>query len=288
MDAEFRAYLEQNLSKARSFYKSKHEFLRQKAKLLRDYYGISDIGDLKFANGHEVIDIRAAFIELRDSLKRLLWYWLVNFDKTLVSLTKFQDDIHASDADLANLTKSVEDLCQVNEWLEKVPFEKWDGSHGLVRSTLLQRKYPNGNIFHLPLTDAFAAIERDDVLGLDQQLRQSHSFLEVQGDSRQQLLFALLYLSAVTGTQRCTARLLSENGYIQDSGDHIHWLISKIGRCKKLQDRHTKAQGLTGSAIPGITIAKVTDQLAHIITTLGSKLEKAFQTEDSLGKYPLH
>ena len=77
------------------------------------------MADLEFASGFEVIDLRAAFTELCGSLKQLLWFWLVNFDKIIGSLTKFQGELCASDADLAVMTESVEDLCQVNEWLKR-------------------------------------------------------------------------------------------------------------------------------------------------------------------------
>ncbi len=255
---------------------------------MHDHYGITAITDLDFASEFEVIDLRAAFIELRDSMKQLLWYWLVNFDKIIGSLTKFQDDLRASDADFAMLTKSVEDLCQVNNWLKSIPSENQDGTYESAQTTLLQQIHSSDILFHSPLTNAFAAIQRDDTLGLDQQLRRSCSISEVDGHSQQEFLFALLYFSTIHGSQRCTERLLSDVEALQDFGDHVHWLICKIGRRKKLQDRHTQVRDLTSTAIPGITLPVTIDQLVHIITRLGFKLEKVFQTKDSLGRIPLH
>ena len=55
-----------------------------------------------------------------------------------------------------------------------------------------------------------------------------------------------------------------------------------------LQHRHTQVHRLAGSAISGTSLTQTIDQLAHIITTLGSKLKKALQTEDFLGRIPLH
>lgn len=227
-------------------------------------------------------------MELRSSLKQLLWYWLVNFDKIIGSLTKFQNDLHASDADIAILTKSIEDLCQVNDWLKRIPFENLGGIHGLAPRKLLQQRFVKEDPRHLLLTNVLAAIEQDDTVRLDQDLRRSHSISGIDGDSWQRFSFALLYFSAVSGSHRCTVRLLSDIGSFQDFGDHIHWLISKIGRYKKLQDRHTQAQNLTDSATPGITPNIIIDQLVHIIARLGFKLEKALQTKDSLGRIPLH
>lgn len=276
------------MSKARSFYKSQHELLQQRVRALYDHYGLSTITDLDYASGIELIDLRAAFMELRSSLKQLLWYWLVNFDKIIGSLTKFEDNLHASDADIAILTKSIEDLCQVNDWLKRITSENPGGSYGLAPRESLQQKFVKEDPCHLLLTNVLAAIEQDDTVRLDQDLRQSHSISEIDGDSWQQFSFALLYFSAVNGSQRCTVRLLSDIGSFQDFGDHIHWLIGKIGRRKKLQDRHTPARNLTDSATPGIAPNTIIDQLVYIITTLGFRLEKAFQTKDSLGRIPLH
>ena len=77
-------------------------------------------------------------------------------------------------------------------------------------------------------------------------------------------------------------RLLSDIAYIQDYGDHIHWLIIRIGRSKGSQDQQSQ------NAVSGVTTETTIDQLVHSITRLGFKLEKAFQTKDSLGRIPLH
>lgn len=276
------------MSKARSFYKSQHELLQQRVRALRDHYGLSTITDLEYASGIELIDLRVAFMELRSSLKQLLWYWLVNFDKIIGSLTKFQKDLHASDADVAILTESIEDLCQVNDWLKRIPFENLGGSPGLAPRKLLQQRFVKEDPCHLLLINVLAAIEQNDTVRLYQDLRRSYSISEIDGNSWQQFSFALLYFSAVSGSQRCTVRLLSDIGSFQDFGDHIHWLISKIGRRKMLHDRHTQALNLTDSATPGIAPNTIIDQLVHIITRLGIKLDKAFQTKDSLGRIPLH
>lgn len=276
------------MSKARSFYKSKHAVLRQRTKALHDLYGITAITDLEFASEIEIVDLRAALIELRDSLKQLLWYWLVNFDKILGSLVKFQQDLCASDFDLSMLNKSIEDLCRVNDWLKKTQLETQGNPNGSAQMTLLQRQYLDGSLFHSPMTTAFAAIERDDTLGLDRQLRLCCSISKIAEHSRQRFLFSLLHSSAVNGSQRCTVRLLSDIESIQDFGYHIHYLIIKIGRNRMSHRRQTQVQNLAGTAISGTSLTETIDQLAHIITKLGSKIEKVLQTEDFLGRIPLH
>lgn len=274
--------------KVRSFYKDKHESLRQSAKALHDYYDITAITDLDFASGLEVLELRAAFIELRCSLKRLLWYWLVNFDKILGSLAKFQGDLGISDADLAIRNKSVEDLCRINDWLERLQPRDRGSSRGSTQTTLLQRKHLDGSLFKSPLYNVFAAIEKDDALALDQQLTRIRSISEIGGHSWQHFLFALLQTSTVNGSQCCSVRLLSDIGSFQDFGNHIHWLIIKIGRSKILQNQNTQVQNLTGTVALGTTLTEIIDELAHSITTLGPKLEKALQKKDSFGRVPLH
>ena len=289
MAVDFRASLEHNLLKARGFFKHEREHLRQRVNALFDHYGITASTDFNYASRLEVMDLRAAFLELRNSLKQLLWYWLVNFDKIIDSLAKFQKGLRASDADLAILTKSVEDLCQVNAWLEKIPSKKHDGSHEHSVTTLLHQQHPNKVLFHSLLANAFAAIEQDNALDLDRQLRRGLSIPGIDEHSRQHFLFALLHFSAVNGSQSCTERLLLDIGSLQDFRDvHIHWLVSKIGRSKQLHDRRTQAQILTGTAVPDITLTKTIDQLAHIVAKLGFKLENALQAQDGFGRTPLH
>ena len=89
------------------------------------------------------------------------------------------------------------------------------------------------------MKNAFAAIEENDALGLGQQLRRTRSVSENDWQGWQQFLFALLHFSAVSRSQQCTVRLLSDVGYIQEYGDHIHWLIIKIGRSKRSQDQQS-------------------------------------------------
>lgn len=155
-------------------------------------------------------------------------------------------------------------------------------SHGSAETTLLQRKHFDQSLFRLPLKNAFAAIEQDDTLCLDQQLRRTRGISEIDLHSWQQFLFALLHFSAVSRSQQCTVRLLSDIAYIQVYGDHIRWLIIRIGRSKGSQDQQSQ------TAVSGVTTETRIDQLVHSITRLCFKLEKAFQTKDSLGRIHLH
>lgn len=61
-------------------------------------------------------------------------------------------------------------------------------SHGSAETTLLQRKHFDQSLFHLPLKNAFAAIEQDDNLCLDQQLRRTRGISEIDLHSWQQFL----------------------------------------------------------------------------------------------------
>lgn len=98
-----------------------------------------------------------------------------------------QGDLSASDADVAILTESLEDLSRVNDWVKRTPFENRRGGHRSAQMTLLQRKLLTKLCsMYVPLTNPRAAIERDDILDLDQQLRRSHS--DSDGHSGQQFL----------------------------------------------------------------------------------------------------
>ena len=92
-------------------------------KALHDHYGIVAIADWDCAGESKTIDLGAALDEQRVTFKRLLWYWLVNFDKIIGSLVKFQENICASNADLAMMTKSTKDLRQVTHCIERLQSE---------------------------------------------------------------------------------------------------------------------------------------------------------------------
>ena len=264
LGTDFTASLDRNLSKTRSFYKRKHNLLQQHAKNLLEDYGLSTFTDLDYASEPTIIDIKAAFIELRSSLKRLLWFWVVNFDKIIGTLAKFKEDITFTDNDLDLRDKSVEELSIVNEWLDRIQSKDGDDSDSKTKSTLPEERVAGSRSYLLPVETSFAAIEQDDVISLDQQLERHSKIAE---DDRTQcgLLFTLLRYSIVRGAQGCTARLLVDIEHLEEYIGYIHELICTIGRARKLKDRPLKTHHSTD------------DLLAWVVAKLGRKLGKPLE-----------
>ncbi|KAG7002011.1 hypothetical protein G7Y79_00029g063070 [Physcia stellaris] len=284
---EFQASLQQNLSKARSFYKAKYENFGRRLNSLYGDFGIESITDLDSAGELEAADLEAAFIELRVFLKRLLWYWVVNFDKILGALVKFQADLAVSTADIDLRTASVANLSHINDWLDKKKLRNRSHNAATTHMALLRRKYMDEKLFQMPLMNAFAMIERDDTLGMDKQLKQCQSSSVRNENGWTLYLFETLHFSVLKGSQSCTASLLSYIGSLKDFGDHIHQLIKKIGRRQILGGGYRQV-GKSKTTLPICTPTKAADQLVDVITNLGPRIRRALQTKDSFGKIPLH
>jgi len=276
------------LSRTRSFYHNKQKVIRQQIEALHRHYGISAIEDLDAASNLEVLDLKAAIIELRDSLKKLLWFWLVNFDKIFGALAKFQEGLVISDADLANRTDSVEALRQINRCLHRIHSENHFSGIDPAQTTLLERKYLGQSLVDSSLREAFAAIERDDAYGLDRHLSQSLVQMEVDGHKQQQILFDLLHSTVVYRSQGCTVGLIQAIESLQSFEDQVHWLIVKIGRSKKLRGQYTQLRKWIGDATQDIAVSEMADQLVQIFRKLGSKLVEAFKAKDAFARLPLH
>ncbi|KAL8902253.1 MAG: hypothetical protein Q9207_004820 [Kuettlingeria erythrocarpa] len=167
---DFRAFLHQELSKARSFYERKHGTLQQSVKTLFELHPIDRDLDLHLSSALEVEDLQATIVEWRDSFKQLLWFWVVNFDKTISSLAKFETHLAASTSDLALRTRSIDELCRLENTLNtlsKVKSQIDAGPPTQVTSTL--PKQPTETLLsHLPSkgTDAtFPKVEANAIVG---------------------------------------------------------------------------------------------------------------------------
>ncbi|KAL8942317.1 MAG: hypothetical protein Q9211_001434 [Gyalolechia sp. 1 TL-2023] len=159
---DFRAFLHQELSKARSFYERKHGTLQQSVKTLFELHPIDRDLDLPLPSALEVEDLQATIVEWRDSFKQLLWFWVVNFDKTISSLAKFETHLAASTNDLALRTRSIDELCRLENTLDtlsKVKSQIDAGPPTLVTSTL--PKQPTETLLsHLPSKGTDATIPK--------------------------------------------------------------------------------------------------------------------------------
>ncbi|KAI4254936.1 MAG: hypothetical protein L6R42_006984, partial [Xanthoria sp. 1 TBL-2021] len=285
---DFRASLHQELSKARSFYERKHEALQQSVKTLYEQYRINNYLDLSLASGLEVVDLQATFVESRDSFKQLLWFWVVNFDKTVTSLAKFETDLAVSDPDLELRTRSINELCRLEDLLNRLSEIKSQIDVGLsAHTTSTLPKQPSEKLSHTPSKGELAVIERDEAPGLEQHLEERRADSGADQHSYEQYLFALLYFSLMNGSQSCTQTLLPAMGSLQHFGDHVHRLISRIGRTTRLQDRNAPIQDPNDTTIPKFKANAIVGRLARVVARLGL-LRKTFPIKDRLGRIPLH
>ncbi|KAI4280844.1 MAG: hypothetical protein L6R38_004120 [Xanthoria sp. 2 TBL-2021] len=285
---DFRASLHQELSKARSFYERKHGTLQQSVKTLYEHYRINNYLDLSLASGLEVVDLQATCVESRNSFKQLLWFWVVNFDKTLTSLAKFETDLAVSDPDLALRTRSIDELCRLEDLLNRLSKLKSQidvGPSAHTTSTL--SKQPSEKLSNTPSKGELAVIERDDAASLELHLEERSADSGADRHSYEQYLFALLCFSLMTGSQSCTHILLPAIGSLQRFGDHVHQLISRIGRTTRLQDRNAPIQDPNDTTIPQIKANAIVSRLARVIARLGL-LRKIFPIKDRLGRISLH
>ncbi|KAL8647737.1 MAG: hypothetical protein Q9226_006312 [Calogaya cf. arnoldii] len=241
---DFGALLHQELSKARSFLERKHGTLQQSVKAVFELHPINKDLDLHLPTGLEVMDLQATIVELRDSFKQLLWFWVVNFDKTLSSLAKFETDLAASTNDLALRTRSVDELCQLENMLNTL--SKCKSQIDVGPSTQVTSTLPNQPtetlLSHLPSKAEPAAIERDDDSSLNLHVERRREGFKTDRHSFEEYLFSLLCFSIMTASHACVWVLLRAILSSLPFGDHVHRLISRLGRTTRLQDQNTAIQ----------------------------------------------
>ncbi|KAL9024013.1 MAG: hypothetical protein Q9196_006825 [Gyalolechia fulgens] len=284
---DFRAFLHQELSKARSFYERKHGTLQQSVKTLFELHSIDRDLDLHLPSALEVEDLQATIVEWRDSFKQLLWFWVVNFDKTILSLAKFETHLAASTNDLALRTRSIDGLCRLENTLDTLSKVKSQIDAG--PPTQVTSKQPTETLLsHLPSKGELALIERDDDCGLELHLEERPGGFKTDRNSLEEYLFSLLYFSIMTASNACVQVLLRVIGSLPRFGDHVHRLISRLGRTRRLQDQNTPIQNPgTDATIPKVEANAIVGRLARVVARLGL-LRTSFQFKDRLGRLPLH
>lgn len=265
--------------------------------MLHDHYGITSSTALDHAYGLELEDLTAAFLELRDALEQLQWYEFVNFNKTVGRLGKFEggvawppgtNNLRISDTHLAIQTECLEDLGYVTDRLAKLQSKRLEAHPGSTETSLLQQKYYDELLSSPPSTSASSAIDRDDAPMLHKILNQCRKDQELDQCHQERLLFAFLHFSTLSGSKRCVERLLSRIESLRVFGDHLHWLVIKIGRRKKLQDRQIHVQNTDENIFLSLAVTEAIDQLVHVIQRLGFMLRPVLHRKDSFGRLPLH
>lgn len=254
--------------------------------MLYHHYGITQSTEFHALNGHELEDLTAATVELRHAFKQLEWYGIVNFNKILGRLRKFRPerirnpgihDLEVYDTQLAIQAECSHHREGLNKLLAKLDSNRLQAhSVSKTRSLFLQKLCGQCRASLPSSNRIYNALNRDDDSILDQILDNKNC-----GD---ELYFPLLHYSAILGSKRCIDRLLSETRSLQDNGNHLHWLVIKTGREKKVWDRSNRDFN-TG---PTSTATEAINRLVYIIHRLGSAAKLALYKKDSFGRLPIH
>ena len=286
--------MKHNLLKAESFYKTSHANIQQRVKVLQDHYGIKENAVLHQAIGVNLEDLTAAFFDLRDAIKKLQWYGLVNFSKIVGRLGKLgggetwpskTNDLGISDTHLDAQRECLRDLGYVEHWIARLRLEDRLGSTKI--SSLLQQEYCK-DLPLQPLISAAIRIDQDDDLSLNWILGEVRKNKKLDDSTKQRFLFALLHFSILNGCRRSVERLVSSIRSLRGFGYHLHWLIIKIGRRKKLRNQEVQVQGISETTVQSGALTESIDQLIHVMDRLGFMLKDFLHKTDSFGRLPLH
>lgn len=279
--------------KVESFYKARHAIIQRRVDVLHDHYAITESTALDHTNEIDIEDLTAALFDLRDAIKQLQWYELVNFTKIVGRLRKLgggvnwpskTNDLRIRDTHLATRKECLDNLGYVDDWLAKLQLE---GRCGSTKTSLLWQKYCK-KLPSAPLISAAIAIDQDNSSFLHEILEEVRETQEIDDSTQQRFLFALLHFSILNGRRRSVEMLASSIKSLRGLGDHLHWLVIKIGRRKKLQGRKNQTQSTPGITAQSGVATETIDQLIHVIDWLGFMLKGFLHKKDSFGRLPLH
>ena len=279
--------------KVESFYKTRHAIIQRRVDVLHDHYAITESIALDHTNEVDIEDLTAALFDLRDAIKQLQWYELVNFTKIVGRLRKLgvgvtwpsrTNDLRIRDTHLATQKECLNNLGYVDDWLAKL---QSGGRCGSTKTSLLWQKYCK-DLPSPPLISAAIAIDQDDSSFLNEILEGVRKTQEIDDSTQHRFLFALLHFSTLNGCRKSVEMLASSVKSLRGFGDHLHWLVIKIGRRKKLQGQKNQIQGTPGITGQSGVATETIDQLLHIIERLGFMLTEFLHKKDSFGRLPLH
>ena len=290
---EFIATLKHNLLKAVSFYKARHAIIQQRVNALCQHFGLPENIALGYVNEIDFEDLLAAFLDLRDAITRLQWYGLVNFSRILGRLGKYGQDISwpskTDDLRIPNTQLMIQAACQrdlgfVDDWIARLRLGSCRGS---TKTSLLQQEYFK-DLPSLLLITAATAIGQNGPFNLDRILEKFQDS-DLSDDSvEQRLLFALLHSSILNGCSRSVDRLLSSIESSLGFGDHLHWLVIKVGCRKRMRNREIQFQSLPQIMGQSGLLTAIMDQLIHVVHRLGFMSKDFLHKADSFGRLPLH
>ena len=276
-----------------SFYKARHAIIQQRVNALCQHYGIPENTALDYVNEVDVEDLLAAFLDIRDAIKQLQWYGLVNFSRIIGRLGKYgqgiiwpskTDDLRIPNAQLVSQAACHQDLGFVDD---SIAMLRLGGCRGSTKTSLLQQEFFK-DLPSLLLITAATAPDQNGALNLDRVLEQSQNSKVLDDSIQQRLLFALLHFSILNGCSRSVERLVSSIKSPLGFDDHLHWLVIKIGRRKKMRNREIHFQSLPKIMGQSRLLTETIDQLIQVINRLGFMLRDSLHKADSFGRLPLH
>ena len=261
---------------------------------LCQHYGISENTALDHINEIDVDDLLAAFLDLRDAIKQLQWYGLVNFSRILGRLDKYgqesiwpskTDDLRIPNTQLVSQAACHRDLGFVDD---SIAMLRQGGCRGYTNKTSLLQQEFFIDFPSVQLITAVTEIDQNITLNLDRILEQSRNSKALDDSIQQRLLFALLHLSVLNGCSRSVERLASSIKSPLGFDDHLHWLVIKIGRRKKMRHREIQSQSFSKLVAQSRLLTETIDQLIQVINRLGFMLRDCLHKTDSFGRLPLH
>ena len=261
---------------------------------LCQHYGIPEYTALDHVNEVDVEDLLAAFLDLRDAIKQLQWYGLVNFSRILGRLDKYgqaiiwpskTDDLRIPNTQLVSQAACHRDLGFVDD---SIAMLRLGGCRGSTKKICLLQQDSFKDLPSLQLITAATAIDQNGALNLDSILEHFQNSKLLDDSIQQRLLFALLHLSVLNGCSRSVERLASSIKSPLGFDDHLHWLVIKIGRRKKMRHREIQFQSFPKVVVQSRLLTEIIDQLIQVINRLGFMLRDSLHKTDSFGRLPLH
>ena len=291
--AEFITALKHNLLKVVSFYKARHAIIQQRVNALCQQFGLPENTALDYVNEIDIEDLLAAFLDLRDAITQLQWYGFVNFSRILGRLGKYgqgiiwpskTDDLRIPNTQLMSQAACHRDLGFVDGWIARL---RLGGCRSSTKTYLLQQEYSE-DLSSLPSITAATAIGQNETFNLDRILEKFQDSNLSDDSAQQRLLFALLHFSIFNGCSRSVERLLSSIESPLSFGDHLHWLVIKVGCRKRMRNREIQFQSLSQIKGQSGLLTETMDQLVQVIHRLGFMLKDSLHKADSFGRLPLH
>jgi glycerophosphodiester phosphodiesterase len=248
----------------------------------------------------EVEDLLGTCIELREGIKKLMWYGNVNrdgFQKILQKLDKVQLccglDLKPLEEQLSKSQFASQIECRKD--LEALNGRIADASNALLsnQSNKTHRLLALVNFctrFYPTLSCSLAfyeAIAKDDAFELDHILQATEG--QESGGDFQPLVLALLRCSVGCGSRLCIEKLLFRAESLKDDNfpnNFLHSLIIRTGRESAPNVQQGPQQHLRGSYIHNDE--ELLPLLGYILERLRPSQRDILLERDSFGRLPLH